>query len=127
MTDTSPTKSAVVWFEIPAASFDRTVGFYETVLETTLRREAIGGSRLAVFPYQRPGVGGAVIEAAAPSQGGSGPLVYLDCGDRLDAVAGRVEAAGGRLAGPRIDLPPGMGSFIHVVDPDGNRVGLHGA
>jgi predicted enzyme related to lactoylglutathione lyase len=41
-------------------------------------------------------------------------------------VIGRVEPAGGRLAGPKVDLPQGMGSFIHVLDPEGNRVGLHG-
>jgi predicted enzyme related to lactoylglutathione lyase len=41
-------------------------------------------------------------------------------------MAARVALAGGRLAGPMVDLPPGMGRYVHVVDPDGNRVGLHG-
>jgi predicted enzyme related to lactoylglutathione lyase len=81
---------------------------------------------MAVFPYARPGVGGAVIEAGALTPGGYGTLVYLSCDGRLDEVIGRVETAGGRLAGPKVDLPEGMGSFVHVIDPEGNRVGLHG-
>jgi uncharacterized protein len=119
-------KSAVSWFEIPARDFERTVIFYETLLDAALKLERFGGPQMAVFPYERPGTGGAVVEAAVLTPGGHGTLVYLDCGNRLDAVIGRVEAAGGQLAGPKVDLPEGMGSFIHVFDPEGNRVGLHG-
>jgi predicted enzyme related to lactoylglutathione lyase len=125
-TGTETGTSVAVWFEIPAREFERTVGFYETLLATSLRQEQFGGPRMAVFPYARPGVGGAVIEAGALTPGGYGTLVYLNCNGNLDEVIGRVEPAGGRLAGPKVDLPQGMGSFIHVLDPEGNRVGLHG-
>ena len=125
-THTETGRNAAVWFEIPARDFAGTVRFYETMLATTLRLEQFGGPRMAVFPYERPGVGGAVIEAKALMPGGYGTLVYLDCNGRLDEVIGRVEAAGGRLAGPKVDLPPGMGCFVHVLDPEGNRIGLHG-
>lgn len=118
--------SVLAWFEIPAREFERTVGFYETVLGATLRREAFGGPRMAVFPYARPGVGGAVIEAESLAPGGDGTLVYLAC-DKLDQALARVELAGGRRAGPVVDLPPGMGRFAHVFDPEGNRIGLHSA
>ena len=118
--------SAATWFEIPAREFERTVGFYETLLATRLRVERFGGPRMAVFPYERPGIGGAVIEAGVLTPGGYGTLVYLNCDGKLDEVIGRVEKAGGRLAGPKVDLPEGMGSFIHVIDPEGNRIGLHG-
>jgi predicted enzyme related to lactoylglutathione lyase len=118
--------SAVAWFEIPARAFERTVGFYETLFASRLRVEQFGGPRMAVFPYAETGVGGAVIEAGTLQPGGTGSIVYLNCGKRLDDVMGRVETAGGTFAGPRIDLPPGMGSFVHVFDPEGNRIGLHG-
>jgi predicted enzyme related to lactoylglutathione lyase len=126
MGETETGKSMVVWFEIPAREFERTVGFYETLFATTLRQEQFGGPRMAVFPYERPGVGGAVIEAGALTPGGCGTLVYLNCDGRLEEVIGRVEPAGGKLAGPKVRLPPGMGSFVHVLDPEGNRIGLHG-
>jgi predicted enzyme related to lactoylglutathione lyase len=125
MTGMEAGRSVAVWFEIPARDFEGTVGFYETLFGTELRRERMGPSRMAVFPYERPGVGGAVIEAGALTPGGAGTLVYLNCDGRLDEVIGRVAPAGGQLAGPKIDLPPGMGSFIHVLDPEGNRIGLH--
>jgi predicted enzyme related to lactoylglutathione lyase len=118
--------SVAVWFEIPARDFGRAVGFYEALFGTSLRREQFGGPRMAVFPYERPGVGGAVIEAGGLQPGGNGTLVYLNCDGKLDEVIARVEAAGGQLAGDKVDLPAGMGSFIHMIDPEGNRVGLHG-
>jgi uncharacterized protein len=127
MSETNADNSMVAWFEIPAREFERTVGFYETLFAAPLRREQLGGPRMAVFPYARPGVGGAVIEAGALTPGGYGTLVYLNCHGKLDEVIGRVEPAGGRLAGPKVALPPGMGSFVHVLDPEGNRIGLHGA
>jgi predicted enzyme related to lactoylglutathione lyase len=54
-----------------------------------------------------------------------GTLVYLDASPSLDAALTRAVAAGGRVALPRQALPPGMGFFAHIVDLDGNRVGLH--
>jgi predicted enzyme related to lactoylglutathione lyase len=117
--------NVVAWFEIPASDFGRAVAFYETLLDAKLRREEIGGNRMAVFPYQPPGVGGAVLEAKGVRAGGNGTLVYLNCDGKLDAAIARVQLAGGRLAGPRVELPGGMGSFVHVEDTEGNRVGLH--
>jgi uncharacterized protein len=125
MSETETRKSVAVWFEIPAREFDRTVEFYETLFGEKLRREQFGPSRMAVFPYQQPGVGGAVIEAGTLTPGGSGTLVYLNCDGRLEQAIARVQLAGGSLAGPKVDLPDGMGTFIHVLDPEGNRVGLH--
>lgn len=120
--------SAIHWFEIPATDLDRAQRFYETVLGCTLRREPMGPGQGAVFPYQREagGVGGALLcgpNACAP--GASGTLVYLDGGASLDATLARVDAAGGQIALPRQALPPGMGFFAHIIDTEGNRVGLH--
>lgn len=119
-------KSAINWFEISTADLDRAQQFYETVLDCKLRREPMGPSEYAVFPYTDPGVGGALLAGATAGQpGAGGTLVYLDGGASLDATLARVTAAGGRIALPRQALPPGMGFFAHIIDPDGNRVGLH--
>ena len=40
---------------------DRAQAFYETLLATQLRREAMGPQTLAVFPYDEAGVGGALL------------------------------------------------------------------
>jgi predicted enzyme related to lactoylglutathione lyase len=106
---------------------DRAQRFYEALLATTLRREAMGPAKtLAVFPYAQPGVGGCLMAGAgvAPPSA-EGALVYLDAGPALDLTLARVAALGGRITTPRVDLPDGMGCFAHVLDSEGNRVGLH--
>ena len=45
---------ALDWFGNPGARTRACAAFYETLLGTTLRREQIGASALAVFPMPRP-------------------------------------------------------------------------
>jgi hypothetical protein len=120
--------TVVVWFEIPTDDFERAIGFYEAILGVALRRESMAeGIHLAVFPYEKPGISGCVVSGKPyhPARDGNGPVVYLNCDGQLDGVIARVEPAGGKLAGPKIDLPGEMGTFIHIIDSEGNRIGLH--
>lgn len=119
-------KNAISWFEIPSTQLDRAQAFYETVLACKMRREPMGPSEGAVFPYEGEGVGGSVMAGpTAPVPSANGTLIYLDASPSLDAVLARVTAAGGQIAMPRQALPPGMGFMAHITDLDGNRVGLH--
>ena len=126
MTQATTTRHALNWFEIPVRDIDRAQRFYESLLGTTLRREAMGPQTLAVFPYGEAGVGGCLLAgAAAPQPATHGTLVYLDAQPSLDAVLARVESAGGRVTTPKVQLPGDMGCFAHITDSEGNRVGLH--
>ena len=118
---------ALNWFEIPVRDLDRAQRFYEQVLQRALTREPLGPElTLAVFPYaQGQGAGGCLMAGGSASPAAQGTLVYLDAGPRLDDAAARVAGAGGRVLQPRVDLPEGMGAFVHIQDPEGNRVGLH--
>ena len=117
---------ALNWFEIPVRDLNRASAFYETLLATALRRETIGASELAVFVSDEHGVGGCLMAGAAASAlSTSGTLVYLNAKPSLDAVLARVEAAGGRISTPKVQLPGDMGCFAHITDSEGNRVGLH--
>jgi hypothetical protein len=119
---------AISWFEIPTTRLAQAQAFYEAVLGRTMRREAMGPSQGAVFAYdgEQCGVGGALMMGpTAPQQSSGGTLVYLDASPSLDAALERVVANGGSVALPRQALPPGMGFFAHILDLDGNRVGLH--
>lgn len=121
-------KNAISWFEIPSTQIDRAQAFYEAVLNSKLRREPMGPSEGAVFPYEGEGegVGGCLIAGpTAPATGAGGTLVYLDASPSLDAALARAAKAGGTIALGRQALPPGMGFFAHITDLDGNRVGLH--
>jgi predicted enzyme related to lactoylglutathione lyase len=120
--------STVVWFEIPSVDFDRATRFYETIFDAKLGRETVDTMKLGVFPYDRAkGVSGAVVHSPNAKPAAGGTLVYLNCNGKLDAVAGRVKAAGGTLVSPRVDLPNNLGSFYLVRDTEGNVVGLHAA
>lgn len=116
---------AINWFEIPVADLDRAQPFYEALLQAPLRREAMGAQTLAVLPYTDPGIGGALLAAPHARPGEGGAIVYLNVGPTLDAALHRALGAGATLLVPRVDLPEGMGSFVHVRDPEGNRLGLH--
>lgn len=120
-------KNAISWFEIPSIQLDQAQAFYKTVLACSMRREPMGPSQGAVFPYSKDvGIGGAIIAGStAPVPSAHGTLIYLDASPSLDAVLARVTAAGGQIAMPRQALPRGLGFIAHITDLDGNRVGLH--
>ena len=118
-------QNSVVWFEIPAADFDRAVAFYEKVFATPLRREKFGAADMAVFPCEAKGATGCVMKGEGYEPARDGCVLYLASTVDLDQPLGRVNAAGGKVATPKTALPPGMGFFAHFVDSEGNRVGLH--
>ena len=114
------------WFEIPVRDIDRAQAFYEKLLGAAMRRETIAGNTLAVFGGSGGHVGGCLMAGgSAPAPSEAGTLVYLHAGASLDAVLARLEAAGGQLATPKVQLPGDMGCFAHIRDTEGNRVGLH--
>jgi len=118
-------RDALTWFEIPVRDIESAARFYETVLGRTLRREAMLDSKLAVFPCQEGGATGCLWSGPETAAPGSATLVYLDASPALDAALERATSAGGRVLKGRTALPPGMGFFAHLQDPEGNRVGLH--
>ena len=116
---------ALTWFEIPAMDLGRATRFYETVLGRTLKAETMGGSAMSIFPYQEPGVGGCVIAGNGHAPSDKGTVIYLDAAPKLDDALARVAKAGGRVVLPKTALPGDLGFFAHVIDSEGNRVGLH--
>lgn len=117
--------SAITWFEIPATNFARAVRFYETIFATPLRHES-AWPNLAIFPYQRPGVSGAVAYGEGHRPSGDGVVIYLNCDSRFDEVLGRVETAGGSIVEPKSHIPT-VGWVAQIRDSEGNRIGLHAA
>jgi uncharacterized protein len=117
-----------VWFEIPVVDLDRASAFYEQLFKESLKREQMGPEvTIAVFPCDCTGVSGCLMRAPNAQPAASGTLVYLNADAGLDTLLARVEAAGGKVALPPVALPEGMGRFAHIIDTEGNLVGLHEA
>jgi len=117
---------SITWFEIAVTDLDRAQKFYETVLAITLRREQMYGAQMAVFPGDETSVTGCLQQGPMNQPANVGTTIYLSAGQQLDEALARVPNAGGRVSLAKTALPPGMGYFAHIVDTEGNRVGLHG-
>jgi predicted enzyme related to lactoylglutathione lyase len=117
-------RHAISWFELPVTDLDRAVAFYTTILGTTLAEIAEADDRrFAMFPAE-DGVSGAIVQGEGYLPSTEGALVFLNAGDILQPVVDRVEAAGGRVLLPRMDMGQwGVAAFI--VDTEGNKVALH--
>jgi uncharacterized protein len=119
-------KNVVVWFEIPASNLSRAVTFYEKLFSVSLKTEKMGPNEMAVFPYdQASAISGCVISGPAYEPGKDGAVVYLNADVGMDALLARVADAGGEVLLGKTALPPGMGFFAHVLDTEGNRIGVH--
>jgi predicted enzyme related to lactoylglutathione lyase len=116
--------SAISWFELPAHELNRAVKFYETILAVSLRREIIG-DEMGIFPSGEMGVSGCVVKSEGYEPSATGPVVYLNAEPTLGTVLSRVAPAGGSIVVPATELPQGMGFYAHILDTEGNRVGLH--
>jgi hypothetical protein len=125
MSDTqTAVRSALTWFEIPNADFDRARRFYETIFETSLAEHAFDGARIAIFPSAGEGVGGCLDAGSEAKPGDAGVVIYLDALGRFDRTLGLVEGAGGRIVSPKRHLPE-IGYVAQILDSEGNRIGLH--
>jgi uncharacterized protein len=120
------TMNALTWFEIPSVNFDRATAFYEGLMQVKLEKAVFNGIPNGMFPYEEPGVGGAVIQDPNTRPSADGAVIYLPFVDvaSLDAALARVESLGGRVIVPKFKID-GVGSIAFVLDTEGNRVGLH--
>jgi uncharacterized protein len=118
--------NAITWFEIPASNLNRASEFYGKVIGHSLVRETMGPHELAVFPYERAtGIGGCIMAVDYLKPSDSGNIIYLSVRDTIDAALTRAQQAGGRVALGKTALPGDMGHYAHIIDSEGNRVGLH--
>ena len=116
---------SVSWFEIPVSDFERAKLFYSMIYKYEMPEQMIGASRMGFFLAEKEGVGGAIVhgEGYVPSQEGS--LVYLNGGEDLSVVLGRVENAGGKILVPKTLITEEMGYYAVFLDSEGNRIGLY--
>ena len=117
-------RNAISWFEIPVTDVDRATKFYSDIFEAAFEPGPSGDSfQMVMFPES--GVGGALTWGKGYVPSHQGALVYLNGGDDLNDVLGRVEGAGGKVLEAKIDIGEGFGFYAYFEDSEGNKVALH--
>ncbi len=116
-----PTAGRFVWRELTVPDPAAAAAFYGATFGWTAEQSDMG------MPYtmlRMPGVEAAVGGAMAPPEAHIPPhWVDYVLVDALEAAMGRVEAAGGRLLTPAMDIP-GVGRFAMAMDPQGGAFAL---
>ena len=112
------------WFEISTSDLDRAIAFYSTLLGTKIEKTPFAPN-YAFFPMEEMGIGGALQQTEGYEPSRQGTIVYLSVGDDLSEALARVEPAGGKILVPKTQISDEFGYYAHVLDTEGNRVGLH--
>ncbi|MEO8083042.1 MAG: VOC family protein [Ardenticatenales bacterium] len=117
--------NAINWFEIPVENMQRAITFYSTVLGGPITPMEGSDGNYAALPSGENGVGGALaFEETRKPAGGNGVAIYLNGGDDLAVMLGRVAGAGGKVTTEKHDI--GEFGFIgFFTDTEGNSIGLH--
>lgn len=117
--------NVVGWFEIYVHDMDRAKKFYENTFNVTLAQLESPEVELWAFPMKSdsPGAAGALVKMKGKDPGVGGTIVYFpgaDCG----AMAARAVENGGRIQNEKKSIGP-HGFIAHVLDTEGNLIGLH--
>jgi predicted enzyme related to lactoylglutathione lyase len=119
MSKTATSTNAAAWFEIGVKDLDRAAKFYGAVLATQLRREMMGPTAIAIFPYDG-GMSGSLYESS--EVGAAAPVIHLNVPAPLEDALIRVTKNGGAVASDILMAPDGR--YAYCRDPDGTRFGL---
>ena len=125
-------RNPVGWFEVYVSDMARARAFYETMLNIQMQplpspTGMESGFEMLMFPSdmenQAPGSGGTLcrMDGFTPSAGGT--LIYFSCED-CGVETSRVAAAGGQVLHEKFSIAP-YGFIAHIIDTEGNRIGLH--
>ncbi len=121
--------NAISWFEIPVSSLERATKFYSNILgRAKFEVQEAMGTRMAFFPTDRDqmSIGGSLVQGNGYVPTKQGALVYLNAGDDLNKVLGRIDSAGGKVVQAKTGIGENgeMGYLAYFFDTEGNKVGL---
>mgnify|MGYP001821469357 CR=1 FL=1 len=114
----------VHWFEIPTLDLERAKGFYQEVLQLEFQYLEMPDSKMLMFgDPEGIGSGGCLFQQDGSNPTTDGTVVYFSSED-LSVPLSRVEDAGGQVLIPKTDIGE-FGFFAHIIDSEGNKIGLH--
>ena len=110
----------VVHFEFWSEDPGRASSFYDRVFDWKIREIPEMAYRL-VDTDGKGGIGGGIMQ---PKEGPwPGKLTFYIDVDDIDAYVAKVEAAGGKIVVPKMEVP-GVGHMALFADPDNRVIGL---
>ena len=123
--------NAISWFEIPATDIDRAQKFYETILGISMVTMDMPNIKMRMFPLEDTmnGIGGTLADSGGFHKPSAieGPLIYLNGNPDVQIIMDKVEAAGGKILVPKMEISPEYGSMGVIIDTEGNRIAFHNA
>jgi predicted enzyme related to lactoylglutathione lyase len=111
----------VSWFEIQGRNAAALQEFYVKAFGW---KGNTGPGGMMVAP-EKGGIAGSISAPQNPDIE-KHTTVYIGV-DNLEAALAKIEAAGGKLGMPPMDLPENWGRIAGFIDPAGNWIGLHQA
>jgi predicted enzyme related to lactoylglutathione lyase len=118
----------VIHFEIHAEDPERAVAFYATVFGWTITRWTgpVDYWLITTGPDGQPGINGGLLRRRGPAPAEGQPVNAYPCTvdvPSVDEWLGRVTAAGGTVALPKMPIP-GVGWLAYAKDTEGNIFGI---
>lgn len=117
-------KDFISWFEIPVYDIQRATRFYNAIYSMEMEVVRNGDFAMAYFPADK-GIGGALVQGPGCLPSDTGTLIYLNAGNDMESILGRVDLVGGRVIMGKTVISKTAGSFALFIDSEGNRVALH--
>ncbi|MEP3209730.1 MAG: VOC family protein [Maribacter sp.] len=119
------TKSYISIFEIPATDIKRAINFYEAILDIDIEQMEMPGMEMGILPYENQQVVGVIMKGEGYEPSAKGVTIYLNGGDDLQLILGKVEQNGGSILVPKSPHADESGFFALFIDSEGNKMGLH--
>ncbi|MCV9387763.1 VOC family protein [Reichenbachiella ulvae] len=118
-------KSFISIVEIPATDISRAVGFYQSILSTSIDVIDMQGMQMGLFPSEGQAVSVVITQGEGYEPSSQGVLVYLNGGNDLQLILDKIEKSGGQIVMPKTLIDEENGYFALFLDSEGNRLGLH--
>jgi predicted enzyme related to lactoylglutathione lyase len=114
----------VNFLEIVASDIERAKEFYEKVLNLELFPNEMPEYKMYMFGSpDKIGASGAIIEDLFNKPSLDGTVPYFSSID-ISVELKKVEALGGKILIDKTSIGE-FGFFAHIIDSEGNRIGLH--
>ena len=136
----------ILWIQIPCENLERAAAFYQNTFGVEFFFETLNGIPHAVFKENQRGekpLNGALIQSELKPEAGRGPILFFDATGKFDFILSQIVAHGGQVlkgktlisksidshtqAIPRTYIDNREGYFAHVIDSEGNKLGLYGS